>query len=117
MLKPNSRHSIQIIQAYAAEKVERFYDDLTTAKNTEKTKNKIIIGDFNAKIGRKEIGDLQNIGNFGLGKRNARGRLLLEFLYREGMFCANTFFQKPNYRKWTHGEALMELSRTRSFTY
>jgi len=56
-LKINSKYSMQIIQAYAPtsastdEEIEAFYEDLTAARNTERTKLTIIIGDFNAKVG------------------------------------------------------------------
>lgn len=56
---------------------------------------------FNAKIGRKEVGNLLKIDNIVLGAKNVRGQLLLEFLCREKMFCGNTFFRKPDQRKWT----------------
>lgn len=107
MLHLNRVQSIQIIQAYAPtsastdEDVEQFYEDLTTAKNQENTKFKIIMGDFNAKVGQRTATDGLNIGNFGLGTRNIRGEMLLDFLNKEQMYCMNTFFKKQPQRKWT----------------
>lgn len=37
--------------------MEQFYDNLMAAKNKEKTRLTVMIGDFNAKIGQREIGD------------------------------------------------------------
>lgn len=74
MLKIDNRCSIQITHSTSAlidEESELFYEDLTAAKNAEKTKFTIIIGDFNAKIGAKT--DLSYVGTFSLGERNGRG--------------------------------------------
>lgn len=107
VLKLNSKFSIQVIHVYAPtstsdeEAVEQLYEDITKAKNAEKTQLCIIIGDFNAKVGQKEIGDPENIGTYGLGDRNERGERLLEYLTAENLYCMNTFFKKPIQRKWT----------------
>lgn len=107
MLKLNSRYSIQIIQAYAPtsasadEDTEQFYEDLTTAKISEKAKFTIMMGDFNAKIGPKTPADSPSIGAFGLGARNPRGQTMIDFLNRKKMYCLNTFFKKHHNRKWT----------------
>ncbi|XP_072397950.1 uncharacterized protein [Diabrotica undecimpunctata] len=79
----NSRYSLQIIHGYAPtgnstdEETESFYEDLTTARNQEKSHFVIMTGDFNAKIGTKEEGDTQYIGRFGLDNRNERSTLTI----------------------------------------
>ncbi|XP_070152510.1 craniofacial development protein 2-like [Polyergus mexicanus] len=107
IFKINSKYNMQIIQAYAPtsastnEENEAFYEGLTAAKNTEKAKFTIIIGDFNAKVGAKAATDLSCVGAFGLGKRNRRGQAMVDFLNKEGIYCLNTFFEKQHERKWT----------------
>lgn len=59
------------------------------------------MGDFNAKIGKRQPDDTKYIGNFGLGDRNDRGNILANYLDNEKLFCLNTFFQKKDQRKWT----------------
>lgn len=106
-LKINSKHNMQIIQAYAPtsastdEENEAFYEDLTAAKNTEKAKFTIIIGDFNARVGAGTDADMSYVAAFGLGKRNRRGQAMVDFLNKEKIYCLNTFFEKHHKRKWT----------------
>ena len=103
----NKRYSLQMIHGYAPtanseeEEAETFYEDLITARRQEKAQFVIITGDFNAKIGKKEQGDTQYIGHFGLGDRNERGEMLYRYINNENLFCLNTLFKKPKQRKWT----------------
>ncbi|XP_011167521.2 craniofacial development protein 2-like [Solenopsis invicta] len=106
LLRLNQRYSLQIIQAYAPasaqnEDIEQFYENLMEARVSEKAHFVIIIGDFNAKIGQRTPIDTAGVGRFGLGTRNSRGQMLVDFLSGEGMYCMNTFFQKKPKRKWT----------------
>lgn len=107
MIRINAMFNVQIIQAYAPtsassdEEIEKFYEDLTTAKSAEKTKNCVIIGDFNAKIGARLPLDPPFIGKFGLGTRNERGQTMIDFLNKERLYCMNTFYKKHPKRKWT----------------
>lgn len=106
-IKLNKRYHLQIIQAYAPtskaeeEEIERFYEDLTKARQMEKAHFVIVMGDFNAKIGERKQGDTDYVGNFGLGERNERGETLTNYLDKENLYCLNTFFKKPKQRKWT----------------
>lgn len=77
------------------------YEDITHARNLEKTFYTIITGDFKAKVERRQLDDTEYIGNFGLGDRNNRGDMLLNYLNNEKLFCLNTFFKKQSQRKWT----------------
>ena len=51
----------------------------------------IVMGDFNAKVGAKQIGE-RSIGNFGMGSRNSRGDTLVGFAERNNLRFMNTFF-------------------------
>lgn len=74
---------------------------MTVARRAEKARFVVVMGDFNAKIGRKTTTDLANIGPFGLGIRNERGQMLLNYLSIEDLFCINTHFKKSSQWKWT----------------
>lgn len=107
ILKLNRRYSIQFIHGYAPtsqaddEEVETFLEDLSKAMTSQKTHYKIISGDFNGKIGQKSTTDADNVGNFGVGIRNQRGDMLVNYLNKENLYCLNTYFKKPKQRKWT----------------
>jgi hypothetical protein len=59
------------------------------------------MGDFNAKLGTKSTGDPANLGQYGLGLRNVRGQMLLDFMCRENLYCLSTFYKKKTQKKWT----------------
>ncbi|GFO50553.1 craniofacial development protein 2-like [Plakobranchus ocellatus] len=80
---------------------EIFYEELEKALDP-KCKYKVIIGDFNSKIGVKEA-DEENewIGPFGIGERNERGERLIDFCVANKLYITNSFYQKPTSRYWT----------------
>lgn len=106
ILKLNKKYNLQVIQCYSPtstsedEEAEQLYEDITTARRSENARYCTIMGDFNAKIGKK-VEDSINIGSFGLGNRNDRGEMLIDYLQNENLYCMNTFFKKPIQRKWT----------------
>lgn len=66
-----------------------------------KTKYTLILGDFNAKIGiQEEINELE-IGSFVSGMRNERGHMLINYAQENKLYIMNTFFKKPEHRRWT----------------
>lgn len=107
ILKLNQRYNIKIIQAYAPtsqhtdEDVENFYDEVTQAMSTFPTYFTVLAGDFNAKLGKKQTEEETSLGCHGIGERNERGHLLLQFLLHHQLAAMNTFFKKPEHRKWT----------------
>ena len=58
-----------------------------------------IIGDWNAKVGSKEIPGV--IGKFGLGVQNKAGQRLTEFCQESTLVIANTLFQQHKKRLYT----------------
>src|SRR5713101_6851920 len=102
----NKRYKLRILQVYAPtstcdeEEIENFYEELDKAMNKNKEHFTILMGDFNAKIG-KNINNIPLIGKFGLGNRNERGDLLEEFLGKQQLYIMNTFFMKKEKHKWT----------------
>lgn len=97
---------LNIIQVYAPttdhsdEEVAEFYTQITgILQQLPKKELTIIMGDFNAKIGRGAEGDI--IGHYGLGERNERGEQLSEFAGEWRFVVTNTFFTLPPRRLYT----------------
>ena len=53
----------------------------------------MMIGNFNAKIGKGKQEDL--VGEYGLGLRNDRGNRLSQFCKEQQLIVSNTFYQPP----------------------
>jgi len=66
--------------------------------NSGKAHYKIIIGDFNAKVGSKQSND-SSVGAFGHGVRNRRGDHFVEFSEINNMCIINSFFKNNKSRK------------------
>ena len=82
------------------EEGEDLYEEIQKILDSSKSHYKIVMGDFNAKVGTKQSSDTK-VGNFGFGKRNKRGEKLVEFSEANRLFISNIFFKKPPQRKWT----------------
>ena len=67
----NNKYKMKIIQAYAptsaydGEVVVKFYEDIEAAVELHKTQYFFLIGDINAKVGKKSVG-MTAQGNFGM---------------------------------------------------
>ncbi|EYC25050.1 hypothetical protein Y032_0012g1670 [Ancylostoma ceylanicum] len=62
----------------------------------------LLLGDFNAKLGKKENQEETCVGHYGYSDdRNDRGRLLIEFCEQHHLRASATFFKARNGRKWT----------------
>ena len=104
--------NIRVIQVYAltnnAEeaKVELHYEDLQDLLElTPPPQNVLfVIGDWNAKVGNKEIPGLT--GKFGFGVQNEARQRLAEFYQENALVIANTLFQQLKKRCYIDGEAL-----------
>jgi len=68
-------------------------------KHTKPHDNVIIMGDFNDIVGEGREG--REVGDFDLGKRNARGERVVEFCRENGMIITNIRFQNPKRRIYT----------------
>ena len=100
--------NIAAIQVYAPttdsadEEVEEFYEQIErTIEDLPKKDVKIVIGDWNAKVGMDRVGWEHVMGQYGYGQRNERGERLLEFAAKNDLFITNTRFQQKDSRKWT----------------
>ena len=64
--------------AYEDEDIEQIYEQIENIISKQKgNTNVIVMGDFNASVG--EGNDEKVVGKYGLGKRNDRGQMLIEF--------------------------------------
>ncbi|XP_059051336.1 craniofacial development protein 2-like [Achroia grisella] len=107
VLSINKRYSLRIVQGYAPTsghsdvESELFYEDVDKALSQgPRTQFNIIMGDFNARLGCRTIGEV-SVGPFGYGTRNRRGQAFANFLEERRLYAMNTFFVKNAKRKWT----------------
>ena len=85
-IKLHGKTSLQIIQVYAPtcdhdnETVELSYEELEKAIDKKACCHQIVMGDFSAKTGVRNVNDnMKYTGPFGTGNRNERGERLLDF--------------------------------------
>ena len=92
------------LQADPADK-NKFYCDLRSlVRNTPAEDKIIILGDFNARVGRDSEAWKGVLGKHGVGNCNDNGRLLLEFCTELQLTITNTIFQQKDSLKttWMH---------------
>src|SRR6218665_1527154 len=98
-----------VIQVYAPtsnsteEEIEDFYTALQEAMGNTPSQDLIIVmGDFNAKVGKDWETWRGAMGRFGYGEENQRGGRLLSFCLGNSLKIMNTqFYQRKANRKWT----------------
>ena len=116
---------LTLISAYAPtlcgddEDKEDFYDNLNNIIKEVPPANKLLIlGDFNARVGKDYESWEGVLGHHGVGNENSNGTLLLSFCTRNQLIITNTLFQQkeqfittwmhPGSKKWH----LMDYVRT-----
>ncbi len=79
---------------------DRFYEDLETLLSSVNRSDKLILlGDFNARVGRDSAAWEGVIGKSGVGKCNSNGMRLLESCSSYGLIITNTIFRLLNRKK------------------
>ena len=98
--------NINVIQVYAPtsaatdEEIERFYEQVESAKKQCKAHEvTIIMGDLNAKVGNATFGRV--VGSCGLGERNERGEMWAEWCENNDQVVMNTWFKQHPRNLWT----------------
>jgi len=94
--------TLLLIQVYGPttaatdEEIKRFYQDLSQAvKQVPKTDMLLVMGDFNAKVGRREPSAMSSaVGLYGLGERNEAGEQPADFCLEHELAMANTMFKQ-----------------------
>ena len=97
-----------IIQVYAPtstssdEDIEQFYNDLDSAhKQAGSQDMTIVMGDLNAKVGNEQDPLLEVVGRHGLGSRNARGDIWVDWCTTHDQVITNIWFQHHNRHLYT----------------
>ena len=93
------RRYITLISAYAPtmtndnETKEIFYCSLESLLSEVPAADKLILlGDFNARVGKDQNAWRQTLGKFGRGKMNSNGEMLLTKCFEHELAITNTFF-------------------------
>ena len=82
-----------------------FYQDLSSLLRTVPKDDKLLLlGDFNARVGKDFKSWSDVIGPHGVGQENSNGQLLLTLCAEHGLTITNTLFQLPDIHKatWMH---------------
>ena len=102
--------NISLVQVYAPtstaanDDIDNFYNQLQDVMDSlPKNDVVLVIGDFNAKIGKGILHDVESkaIGKYGLGTRNERGDLLIDFCIENNLCITNTLFSQHPRRLYT----------------
>ena len=104
--KPRNITLIEVYGPTAAatdEEMERFYQDLSQAvKQVPKRDMLLVMGDFNAKVGRREPSTMSSaVGLYGLGETNEASEQLEDFSLEHEMALVNTMFKHHPRRLYT----------------
>ena len=107
-VKPRNITLIQVygpVTAAIDEEMESFYQDLSQAvKQVPKGDMLLVMGDFNAKVGRREPSAMSSVvGLYGLGETNEACEQLEDFCLEHELALANTMFKQHPRRlySWT----------------
>ena len=86
---------------YEDDEAEELYDTIEEIleEDGKGDTNSIILGDWNSTVGEESYKNIA--GSHGLGRRNHRGQMLIDFCERNGLIVTNTWFKKPNRRLYT----------------
>jgi len=86
---------------YEDDEVEKFYGTIEEIleEDGKGDTNSIILGDWNSVVGEESYKNI--VGSHGIGKRNHRGQMLIDFCERNELIVTNTWFKKPKRRLYT----------------
>ena len=90
-IKINTKYYLQLVEVYALtsthedEEVEAFYEEVSKMMSENKTCDKVVIGNFNAKGGGHQQGDGATVGQYGYGERSERVTGLVQFATFENL--------------------------------
>ena len=84
---------------------DEFYENLaSTIRNIPSTKQLVLLGNFNARVGTDNDSWPSCLGPFGVGKMNENGQWLLKLCVFHNLCITNSFFKtKPQHKvSWRH---------------
>ena len=88
-----------------AEDSDTFYERLDSEiRNTPQNDKLVVLGDFNARVGRDHMAWENTLGRHGIGNMNMNGHRLLTLCARNELIITNTCFDLKDVHKgtWTH---------------
>jgi len=91
--------------SYTQEEKEQFYESLSEMIRSVPCEDKLLVlGDFNARVGKDSDAWKGVIGPHGIGQMNSNGQLLLSLCTEYDLTITNTLFQLPDIHKatWMH---------------
>lgn len=94
---------------YSDKEVDAVYDEVSRERrDAAKHGRRVAVGgDFNAVVGQRgEGGDPAVVGPHGIGRRNARGDMLVWWATMEDLCIVNTKFRKQFEYQWTHNNGI-----------
>uniref|UniRef100_A0A8R1ELP2 Reverse transcriptase domain-containing protein n=1 Tax=Caenorhabditis japonica TaxID=281687 RepID=A0A8R1ELP2_CAEJA len=101
------RLSCTVFQVYAPvadsdpEELADFYESLKEAYTACRSRYKLVVGDFNTRIGPRQHTE-RFIGPHSMEPRNESGELLATLCESNRLWHMNSQFGKPSHRRWTH---------------
>ena len=91
-----------LMMTYANEEKEAFYQVLASVVDHVNVADKLLIlGDFNAQVGKDHTTYSDVTGKFGKGNKNSNGKLLLNFCTQRHLCITNTYFSQPDKNYFT----------------
>ena len=85
---------------------ERFYAEMARKWSMANANELVLgLGEFNGHVGKCAEGFEGVHGGYGIGKRNAQGRMLLDFRDQKELCVANTWYKKKDKRKVTYSSS------------
>lgn len=106
------REKWSIVQIYSPTEqsshfeIDLFYKQLAKALKENTHENKIVMGDFNARIGERRTGEDIILGPYCYGKRTRNGEKLIELAYEYNLKILNTQYRNRNRWTWTSPNGL-----------
>ena len=85
--------------------MKKLYDTIEEIleKDGKGDTNNIILGEWNSVVGDEPYRNI--VGSHGLGRRNHRGQMFIDFCERNGLIVTNTWFKKSK-EDCAHGRHL-----------
>ena len=85
---------------YSDEEVESMYEEIEEMMgNVNGQDSLVVMGDWNAVVGEARQG--KEIGSYGSGVQNNRGKRLQEFCEQNQLVLTNTWYEQPKRRRYT----------------
>ena len=103
LIRLSGKNYATIVSAYAPtmtypdEEKERFYESLkATIGRVPRSDKLIVLGDYNARVGRDHETWERVFGHHGIGNEHASGSLLLNACAEHQLTITNTLYQQAN---------------------